>query len=339
MKKLITLILAVLMAGLCACGTAEETDISGKTVFLRIKEGVSAQVFERPGDMQAVDTLPGGRICGMLGEKTMEAGAVWFHVFYLKSKKTGAAGYINANDAEQLTEDQVNALMEDSASFNEILDLIEAMNAYLSSKNGNMVNGGEEQKNEMKTLYEKAMDGLKKLFGSGLSSELGKLEEEAKELADKAKEAGEKLLDEAKEAGEKLFDEAKEAGGKLKDTVTDALSSVEGENIGETIDNLKDSISETVEGWTGESGGKIDEAKQKVTDALDILDEYMGEGTGNSIDGLMNFVDKTKDWLNGSDFSKVNDAVNNLADVFKNDGFSKGVGSILDNLKTIFPTK
>lgn len=330
MKKLISLILAVLMTGLCACGTAEGTEQFGNIVFLRIKEGVTAQVFKNPGDEQAIDTLSGGRLCGLLGEKTTEAGD-WFRVFYLNSKNAGATGYINAEDAEQLSGDQLKELMEDPATLNEILDLVDAMNAYLSKGKGNTEN--EESENELKKLYEKAMAELKKLFGTDMSLDLDNLEKEGKELANKAKEAG-----------EALFDEAKEAGKELLDTVTDALPFVDGENIGETIDNLKDDISEAVEGWIGDSGEKIDEAMQEVSDALKALDAFLGESTGNSIDNVSNFVNEAKDWLNGSDFSKVNDAVNNLADVFKGDGFTegtgeKGVGSFLDELKTIFPQK
>ena len=350
MKKLISLILAVLMAGLCVCGIAEETDKSAGTAFLRIKEGVTAQVFENPGDEQAIDTLASGRICGQLGEEVTEAGATWFQVFYLSSRKTGATGYINAEDAERLTENQLKALMEDPETLNEILDLIDAINAYLSKKDVNTENGGKAQENEVKSLYEQAMDGLKKLFGTSLSSELGNLEKEGKELANKARKAGEALyndvkeaggdlLDKAKEAGGDLLDKAKEAGEKLKDSVTDALDSVDGEDIGEKIGNLKDNISDTVEGWIGNPGEKIDEAMQKVSDAMKKLDSFLGGSTGDSLDGFSKFVEKTNDWLNGADFSKVNDAVNDLSEAFKEDGFSGGVGSIIDNLKTIFSPK
>ena len=324
MKKLISMILAVLMAGLCACGTAED---AGQDIpFLRIREGVTAQVFEKPGDGQAADTIPGGRICGLLGEETAEAGDAWFRVFYLNSQKAGATGYISAEDAEKLTEAQLKALMEDPAVLNEILDLIDAMNAYLSKDNGDTgndeENGNEKPENGLETLYEKAMAELKKLFGTDLSAELDSLAEEGKELANKAKEAGEEL----------------------KEDVTEALSSVDAESIGETIDSLKDSITETVEGWIGESDGKIDEAIQEATEALKELDTVLGESTGSTIDDFSNFVNATKDWLNGTDFSKVNEAVSNLAEVFKGSGFTEGtgangLGSFLDELSTIFSPK
>ena len=137
MKKLISLMLAVLMITLCACGFAEETDVSAKTAFVQIKEGVTAQVFKKPGDKKAVDTLSGGQICGLLGEETTETGVAWFQVFYLNSKKAGTPGYINAEDAEQLTEEQLKALMNDPEKLNEILDLVEALDVYLGKKSGN----------------------------------------------------------------------------------------------------------------------------------------------------------------------------------------------------------
>lgn len=333
MKKLISLILAVLMIGLYACGIAEETEGSEGTSFLRIREGVTAQVFKEPGGEEAVDTLEGGRICGLLDEGVSAAGAAWFQVFYLNSKKEGAVGYINAEDAEKLTADQLKALMEDPAMLNEILDLIDALDAFLGTANGDTENGGGTSLNKMQSLYKQAMDKLKKVFSTDVSSELGSLEEKGKELADKAKEAGEDLLD-----------KAKEAGGNLKDSLTDALSSVKGKDIGETLENLKDSISDAIGGKDGESGKKIDEIMDKVSHGLSLLDNIAGNGAGNTIDGLSNIVNNAKDWLNGPDFSKVNDAMNNLAETFKTDGFSKGtgtegIGSFIDELKSIFSSK
>jgi len=333
MKKLISLILAVLMIGLYACGIAEETEGSEETSFLRIREGVTAQVFKEPGGEEAVDTLEGGRICGLLDEGVSAAGAAWFQVFYLNSKKEGAVGYINAEDAEKLTADQLKALMEDPAMLNEILDLIDALDAFLGTANGDTENGGGTSLNKMQSLYKQAMDKLKKVFSTDVSSELGSLEEKGKELADKAKEAGKDLLD-----------KAKEAGGNLKDSLTDALSSVKGKDIGETLENLKDSISDAIGGKDGESGKKIDEIMDKVSHGLSLLDNIAGNGAGNTIDGLSNIVNNAKDWLNGPDFSKVNDAMNNLAETFKTDGFSKGtgtegIGSFIDELKSIFSSK
>ena len=309
MKKLISLMLAVLMVALCACGIAEGTDVSAKTAFVQIKEVVTAQVFKKPGDEKAVDTIPGGQICGLLDEETSETGAAWFQVFYLNSKKNGTTGYINAEDAEQLTEEQLKALMNDPEKLNEILDLVEALDAYLGKKSGNAGNGNATAENQLTTLYKMAMDALQKLFSAGASPALDNLKKQGKELADKAKEAGKNL----------------------KDGVTDALSDMKGKETGEAIDSLMDSINDAIEKRAGKSDQKIEDALDKVSDALKDLDTKLGTNTGNTIDKFANnkfdnIVNKTKDWLNNTDFSKVKNAMNNLAEKFKGDGFASGTG-------------
>lgn len=327
MKKLISLMLAVLMVALCACGIAEGTDVSAKTAFVQIKEGVTAQVFKKPGDEKAVDTIPGGQICGLLDEETSETGAAWFQVFYLNSKKNGTTGYINAEDAEQLTEEQLKALMNDPEKLNEILDLVEALDAYLGKKSGNAGNGGTDLVTELKSLYQKAAKELDKLLNTNVTPDLDKLEKQGKELADKAKKAAEDL----------------------KDDVTDALADLKGKDTNEQIDSLMDSINDAIEERTGKSDQKIEDALDKVSDALKDLDTKLGTNTGNTIDKFANnkfdnIVNKTKDWLNSTDFSKVKNAMNNLAEKFKGDGFASGtgkngIGSFLDDLKNIFSTK
>ena len=107
MKKWISLFLAMLMIGVCAAGIAEGTEETGTTAFLRIKEGVTAQVYEKPGDAQAVDSLAGGKLCGLIDTVTTESGDAWFRVFYLNSKGEGVPGYIRAEDADQLTEEEL----------------------------------------------------------------------------------------------------------------------------------------------------------------------------------------------------------------------------------------
>ena len=343
MKKLISLMLALLMVALCACGIAEGTEeAAAKTAFVRIKEGVTAQVFKKPGDKKAVDTLAEGTVCGLLNEETTEAGAAWFQVFYLNSRKEGTPGYINAEDAEQLTEEQLKALMDDPAMLNEVLDLIDALDAYLNKKTGTTGNGGTDLDliAELKSLYKQAADGLQKLLNASGTPDLDKLAKEGKELADKAKDAAEDLIDEAKKAGKKLPEEA----NNLKDGVTDALSSMEGKNTDEAIDSLMDSISKSIEERTGKQDQKIEDALDKVSEALKKLDKDLGTGTADAIGGSADAMKKTGDWLNGDDFKKVDNAMKHLADKFNIDGFAsgvgkKGIGSFLNELKDIFSKK
>ncbi len=322
MKKLISLMLAVLMITLCACGFAEETDVSAKTAFVQIKEGVTAQVFKKPGDKKAVDTLSGGQICELLGEETTETGVAWFQVFYLNSKKAGTPGYINAEDAEQLTEEQLKALMNDPEKLNEILDLVEALDVYLGKKSGNGETGGTDLVTELKSLYKQAANELEKLLNTSVTPDLDKLEKQGKELADKAKAAAEDL----------------------KDDVIDTLAAMDGKETGEQIDILMDSISDAIEKRAGVTDEKINEALDKVSSVLKELDTHLGEGTGNAIDSVASTVKDTKSWLDGKDFGEVNSAMKELAEKFKNNGFVSGAGSggfgaILEKLQKIFPKK
>ena len=328
MKKWISLILAMLMIGVCAAGIAEGAEETGKTAFLRIREGVTAQVYEKPGDEKAIDSLAGGKFCGLIDTVTAESGEVWFQVFYLNSKGKGTPGYIKAEDANQLTEEELKALMEDPAVLNEILDLVDALDVYLNGKTGNT--GNAQPENSLKALYEKAMDELQKLYNTNISPELDNLEKQGKELADQAKAAGEKLVDEAKKAGEDL-----------KDDVTNTLKSMEGKNTDDAIDSLMDSVSEAIEKRAGKPDEKLQEVLDKMPGLLKDLNEKLGDESGNAISGFDKFLDNTKSFLSGDDFTKVQNAMKELGTKFQNGGFStgtEGLSSFLDTLKNTFGT-
>jgi hypothetical protein len=344
MKKLITLILAVVMAAVCACGAAEGTGSAEKTAFLRIREGVTAQVYDKPGSGNAVDSLAGGRICGLIDEGTTEAGAAWFHVFYLNSKREGAPGYINAKDAEQLTEEELKALMEDPDLLNEILDLVDALDAYLGAgSSGKKTTGsGAQPQNDFTALYQLAMKELQKLLDTNVSSGLDELQKKGEELADQAKEAGEKLIGDSKKAGEELINEAKKAGESLKDDLTKALESMDGKKADEAIDSLMDSVNEAIEKQTGKTDGKIRDALDQMSKTLKDLDVQIGESSGKAIDSFGSLIEDTQSFLNGADFAKVNEAMKDLGEKFKNGTFTEGaegIGSFLDTLMQTFGTK
>ena len=328
MKKWISLILAMLMIGVCAAGVAEGAEETGKTAFLRIKEGVTAQVYEKPGDEKAIDSLAGGKFCGLIDTVTAESGDAWYQVFYLNSKGEGTPGYIKAEDADQLTEEELNALMEDPAVLNEILDLVDALDTYLNGKTGST--GNAQPENQFKALYEKAMTELQKLYNTSISPELDNLEKQGKELADQAKAAGEKLVDEAKKAGEDL-----------KDDATDALKSMEGKNTDDAIDSLMDSISEAIEKRAGKPDEKLQEVLDKMPGLLKDLNDKLGDESGNAISGFDKFLDNAKSFLSGNDFTTVQNAMKELGTKFQNGGFSngtKGLSDFLDTLKNTFGT-
>ncbi len=314
MKKWISLILAVLMIGVCAAGIAEGAEETGKTAFLRIKEGVTAQVYEKPGDEKAIDSLAGGKFCGLIDTVTAESGDAWYQVFYLNSKGEGTPGYIKAEDADQLTEEELNALMEDPAVLNEILDLVDALDAYLNGKTGST--GNAQPENQFKALYEKAMTELQKLYNTSISPELDNLEKQGKELADQAKAAGEDL----------------------KNDVTNALKSMEGKNTDDAIDSLMDSISEAIEKRAGKPDEKLQEVLDKMPGLLKDLNEKLGDESGNAISGFDKFLDNAKSFLSGDDFTNVQNAMKELGTKFQN-GFStgtEGLSSFLDTLQKTF---
>ena len=329
MKKWISLFLAMLMIGVCAAGIAEGTEETGTTAFLRIKEGVTAQVYEKPGDAQAVDSLAGGKLCGLIDTVTTESGDVWYQVFYLNSKGAGTPGYIKAEDAEQLTDEELKKLMEDPAVLNEVLDLVDALDAYLNGKTGNTGSGNAQPEDQFKALYEKAMNELQKLFNTSVSSELDNLGKQGKELADQAKAAGEKLVDEAKKAGEDL-----------KNDVTDALKAMDGKNTNDAIDSLMDSISEAVEKRTGQSDQNLQDTLDKMAKSLKDLNDKVGQGAGNASNGFNQILDDAKNFLNSQEFTKVQNAMSDLGKDFK-DGMTNGANSLnklVDTLKDAFST-
>ena len=84
----------------CAAGLAEETGVSAETVFLRIRENVTAQVYADPQGGQAAAALESGRFCVLIDETS----DIWLHVLYLNDQKKGETGYIHADDAEPVNQ-------------------------------------------------------------------------------------------------------------------------------------------------------------------------------------------------------------------------------------------
>lgn len=220
MKKLICLILGILIVAGCLSGLAE----SAETSFVQIRENASAKVYEKPGTAEITDTLEGGRICGLL-EETNETGNAWFFVFYLDSAKKGRTGYISAEDAVRLSQDELTALLADPEKFNEILDLIDAVNDYLktSEPDDSSPDNSSSQTGEkgLQQFYKEAMEKLQKAFGEMDSIDLSGAADAAKAIGKKAKDAGEDLLGLAKDTAESLKDDlegkADDAKKKLQD--------------------------------------------------------------------------------------------------------------------------
>ena len=335
MKKLIAFILAMLMAAGCMSGIAEGTGSSEKTAFLRIREGVTAQVYASPGDETAADTLSGGRFCGLIEEKT-EAGVAWFHVFYLNSRKEGATGYIHAEDAIQLREDELKAVLEDLGTSNDVLDLIDALNDYLGKQSGSSAagndsssrssNGGATQKSGFADLYDQAMKALGQVFGTDVSGELEKISDAGKEIAEKAVGAGKDLAEKAGKEVKKVIDDnlpkAKEEFDKLTDNAAEKFKELKdgpvkdlAENAGDALKSLKDgaakdlldNVSDTIESL---KDGAAKDLLDNVSDTIDSLKKDPAKVLKDTQEKMENLLDN----LNKSLGEGTGNALDGLGD-------------------------
>ena len=365
MKKLISLLLAVLLAVLCAGGIAEGTEATEETAFVQIREGVTAQVFAKPGDEKAIDSIPGGQVCGLIDETT-EAGATWFQVFYLNSMKKGATGYINAEDAKKLSADELKALMEDTTTLNEILDLIDALNDYLGTGStgttgGNRTNtetnggGTEEESTGFKALYDKAMKALEALFSMNLSTgtNTGSTTGIAGKALDTAKDVAGKALDTAKDIAGKAADTAKNIAGKASDTAkdvadkaTDAAKNI-ADKAPDIAKDIADKASEAGTDIAKKAAEGISDAakamkdgvtKEDIQDLIDSINKTLGlEENKIDLDDKLDQMQKTLDSINenlgnktGKALDSVDDAMENTRKWIDGDKFTKIRNAVKD---------
>ena len=194
MKKAICLLLSLLMLMGCVSGLAEST--KEEPLFLIIREGKTAKVFQAPGDGQAIDTLKAGQFCGLI-EETTSGGSAWYYVFYLSSDKKGCLGYIAAGDAEKLSEDDV----ADPDKADSLLDLISALLDSEEEQNaGSNQSGGSGRRAKIrkglqmlktaaqKVLQSKAVERLRNRVGGGkivdrVKNRISNLKEKVKNLS------------------------------------------------------------------------------------------------------------------------------------------------------------
>ena len=352
MKKLIAFILAMLMAAGCMSGIAEGTGSSEKTAFLRIREGVTAQVYASPGDETAADTLSGGRFCGLIEEKT-EAGVAWFHVFYLNSRKEGATGYIHAEDAIQLREDELKAVLEDLGTSNDVLDLIDALNDYLGKQSGSSAagndsssrssNGGATQKSGFADLYDQAMKALGQVFGTDVSGELEKISDAGKEIAGKAVGAGKDLAEKAGKEVKKVIDDnlpkAKEEFDKLTDNAAEKFKELKdgpvkdlAENAGDALKSLKDGpVKDLVEN-AGDAlkslkDGPVKNVLENISDTIESLKDGAAKDLLDNVSDTIDSLKKDPAKVLKDTQEKMENLLDNL-----NKSLGEGTGNALDGL-------
>ena len=312
MKRLICLVLGLLISVSCFNGLAEGEETS----FVRIKENGTAEVYAAPGDPAPIDTLDGGWICGLL-EETGAAGTVWFRIFYLSSEKKGRTGYINAEDAEKLSQDDLTALMENPDMLNQFLDLIDAVNEYLdeddTARTGpeTNTNSGESQtgSSSLRQFYTNAMEKLQQVFGQLGSADLSAAEDAAKEIGDRLKTAGQDLLDQAKDTVQTAMDDVKEQleESGLKEQLEGVKEQLEGINLKETLEDMKDQL---------EDSGlkeKLDDVKNQL-EGIDLKETL--EDVKEKLDGI-----------------NVNDKISELKDTLEDKLENSGLNEKLDSLK------
>ena len=282
LRKLICLVLGLLLSVSCFSGLAE----SGETYFLRIRENRTANVYANPGDETPVDSLNGGGICGLL-EETPEAGTVWFHVFYLSGDKKSKTGYLNGEDAERLSQDELTAMLENPEQLDRVLDLVDAVNSYLQgqeeddtartgAETDSDTDGSQTDTTTLNQFYSKAMEALQELSDRLDSVNVPDTEETLQEIGDKVISAGKDLLDQARVEGRDsdLTEIINEVNGKLQ-----AINLKE--KLEEVNERLNDSsLNDSIDALTGkldDSGlNESLEGLQQKTESQDLLDQLTG---------------------------------------------------------------
>jgi hypothetical protein len=323
MKKLIALMLAVLLCALCAGGIAEGTDASEETAFVQIKEGVTAEVFTKPGDENATDSLAGGQLCGLIDE-TKEAGIDWFLVFYLNAQKKGTTGYINAEDAKKLTGEELKALMEDPATLNEILDLIDALDDYLSTgstattttnKTGTekKESGITAENGGFKAFYDRAMKELKALFSRNLTAGANAVSATGKDLVGKTIDAASDIAGKATDAVKDLAGQVTDTAENIADQATDTVAEIAVKAIdagadiaGKAIDAGTD-IAETAVEAVSE---KLDKDPEAMKEEIKEIVAEGEEKIGDLADGMTKAADKMQDGITKDEIQELIDSVN-----------------------------
>ena len=362
MKKMVSLMLVLMMVLMAAGSFAEAAQTSP---FVEIAEGVTAQVYQAPGGAET-DTLQAGTLCGLI--ETVEAdGAEWFNVLYLNSQKKAATGYIKATDAKVLSTDELQAKMNDPAMANAVLDLIDALNDYISTisagKNTDTSGTTDSTQNEnlIRKLYGEAIamldqivnvnlpDGLNQIasFGGDLA---GNLLSEGMAISNRIQEIGGDILSSATETGTGLWNSAVETGTNLvqsaQETGTELWNSAveTGTNLVQDATNAGTEMLESA-GKTGaelvqdvnrliEEGSKI--VQENGGDILKNLETSLGFKTEDLSSQIAGISLKVKEAMNNGTANLIRggaeavDIMRQYYSVFANG--AKNVESILQGL-------
>ena len=355
MKKGIAMMLAAVMLLFCAAGLAEETGVSAETVFLRIRENVTAQVYADPQGGQAAAALESGRFCVLIDETS----DIWLHVLYLNDQKKGETGYIHADDAEPVNQEELEALMEDPEKINEILDLIDALLEYGSAEAAPAPAAEKETdanaapaESGFEKLYQNAVTSLRQVFGTDLQGTL----DTAGKAAGEAAEAGRKVLESAaKDAGEMLG----KAGNTVREGLSSAADTAKGllDMAGETVrkeineklpgakeklEEIRDQAADAAGTLAGTLAGKASEAADAISGTVSDAVKAIRDGSAKEqLDDLMKNVqdavsavkEQAGEALNSVDLDGIRNNVDSLVSTFQGEGLQQGVQAVTDLLQ------
>jgi ElaB/YqjD/DUF883 family membrane-anchored ribosome-binding protein len=92
------------------------------------------------------------------------------------------------------------------------------------------------------------------------------------------------------------------------------------------MSQLLDKVSDTIKSLGDKD--KITDAKQKMDDALESLNQTAGDTTGSMFDGLSELADKTKEIAEDPIFSVLPGALSGMGEAFRENGFTGGVETV-----------
>lgn len=330
MKKLMCMILAAILVMTGTAALAADADPDQKTALMVIRgeEGDDpVPVYgDQEGKTQAALLKP-GQFLGLIREYFQE-GKNWYQVIYMDEEKKGILGYLNEDAAEVLTLGKLNELMQDPVKANELMDLLEAVNAYLKSlaapeaaaTSSNASSGDNKEAKGIKSFFELAMKALKEMASLDLGGKIEKIGEKSKEALGNVSAAMKDVLktvrkglgktvetvgDKMKDAGDKIVPRIEDAGSAVADAVKKAAEA--GKDF---VDNAKDKAREVIDG----AGDKIGEIIDKIRDKTKEKYPNMSDDIKKLVDSSLDAIDKLKDKISEIDPKDLKKAASDIWD-------------------------
>ena len=342
MKKWICIILAVLLAAGCAGGLAEGASSSDEMKILLVKEDVTASVYDEPGGT-AIDQLAGGTLCCAVGDPVKAGDVEYLLVFYLDSEKKGALGYIDAEDAQLLTEEELKALLQDPEKMNALLDLVDAMNDLLmpqdgdttgetgSGTSGSRKNAPAETIPLLRQLYDQLTGALSRLFSFDLSEIAGNVADAAKTAVKDAAEVIAEKFNEAKKTVEENWPAVEKKAGEILDAAREKADELLPE-VQEKAADIVDGVKKKYDAFSEDPDAFLEDLKKDVTEKLEELDAASGNAAGSLLDKVAGLSNELEDLVNSDTFTLVKNAIPAFAENYREQGFTKGTEALVNTI-------